>query len=204
MTEPLPPQLPKAKSSRRSRLFARAVIAVSAAVTLGFAALLGFRAVGVLRWFSVPTNAMSPAVKGGDNVLMRGRITPQRGDIIVFDTTDIPGLNAPGAPGQTYLKRLVGLPGETLRIADGQLYVDGQPMPMRNKEGEIHYTNNSFATYLRKADDTFTVPADSYFVLGDNSPNSADSRYWGPLQKTAVLGRIFYCYGPAARRGPVE
>jgi signal peptidase I len=58
--------------------------------------------------------------------------------------------------------------------------------------------------YLTKAGETVTVAADSYFVLGDNSANSADSRYWGFLKKSAVLGRIFYCYGPPERRGPVQ
>ncbi len=135
-------------------------------VTLAVLAAVGLRVGGILRPFSVPTNAMSPAVKGGDHVLMRGRITPRRGDIIVFDTTDIPGLSAPGFAGQIYLKRLVGLPGETLRIADGQLYVDGQPMPMRNKEGEIHYTNMPQAMYLSRAGETVTVPADSLLRPG--------------------------------------
>src|SRR4051812_29068045 len=126
MDDPLPPPFPPAPASRRSRLAMRAVIAFGVAVMLAVVALLGLRVGGILRPFNVPNNAMSPAVKGGDHVLMLGRITPRRGDIVVFDTTDIPGLNAPGSAGQIYLKRLVGLPGETLRIADGQLYVDGK------------------------------------------------------------------------------
>lgn len=204
MAAPLPPPLPQPSASRLSHLALRAIIAVSVVVLLTVATWTGLRVSGILRSFSVPTNAMSPAVKGGDHVLMRGRITPRRGDIVVFDTRDIPRLTQPGSRGQIYLKRLVGLPGETLSIAEGQLYVDGKPLPMRNKEGEINYTNMPGTMYLTKAGETVTVPADSYFVLGDNSPNSADSRYWGFLPKKSVLGRIFYCYGPTERRGPVQ
>ena len=147
---------------------------------------------------------MAPAIQAGDQVVMEHftylRHSPQRGDIVVFATDKIPGRS-----GQKYVKRMVGLPGETLRLSDGVLYANGEPISLRNKEGEIKYTfSPSFAKYLRNAQDTVTVPPGCYFVLGDNSQRSADSRMWGFLPATSVMGRIVWCYWPPAHVGRVE
>lgn len=197
----LPPPLPITNDSARSKFAFRALLTLATLFVLGVGTLFALRAGGAYRVFSTPANSMAPAVIKGDHVIMRGRITPHRGDIIVFDTSEIRGL---GGTHEFYLKRLVGLPGENLRIADGKLYVNGQVTPLRNKEGEIQYQNSPMAAYLNTAEATVIVPEDAYFVLGDNSPNSADSRYWGFVPKHSVIGRIFYCYTPAERRGPVE
>lgn len=204
MADSLPPPLPEPRAARRTSLTVRAIIVVCVFIGLCVVTLVALRVTGVLRPFSMPANSMSPAVNAGDQVLMRGHITPRRGDIIVFDTSDIPQLSPPGAEPQIYTKRLVGLPGETVRIADGRLFVNGQPMPMRNKDGEIRYQNDRRASYLSTAEETITVPPDSYFVLGDNSANSADSRFWGFVPAQSVLGRVTYCYGPPERRGKVQ
>ena len=155
-------------------LVALALVVAVATVTL--TALVITRQVRV---FSVPNAAMAPAIQAGDHVVMEHltylRHPPQRGDIMVFDTDEIPGLGR-----ETYVKRVVGLPGETLRLDNGALYVNGERTSLRNKAGEIKYASSpSLAKYLRSARDTVTVPPGCYFVLGDNSARSADRSVLG-------------------------
>ena len=171
-------------------------------------ALVALRLFGLLIPYSVPTAAMSPAIDAGDSILMEG-ITylgkkPKRGDIVVFKTDDI----RPGGPipqrGEIYMKRLVGFPGEKLRLADGILYVNEQPASFHNRDGEIHYPRLPGSTYLINDSQTVTVPEGCYFVLGDNSPHSADSRLWGFVPSKSVLGRAAFCYWPMRRMGSIK
>jgi signal peptidase I len=166
--------------------------------------LIGLVITRQVRSYSVPTAAMAPAIQAGDHVVMEHltywRHSPQRGDIAVFATDKIPRLGR-----QTYVKRLVGLPGETLRLNNGALYVNGERISLRNKAGEINYVFlPSFSKYLRNAKDTVTVPPGCYFVLGDNSERSADSRMWGFVPAASVVGRIVWCYWPIQNAGGVE
>ena len=106
---------------------------------LGFVALV---LLGFIRWYSFPSSSMNPTFQKQDVILMEGISylfeKPKRGDLIVFKTDGIPNLNmASGLSGQTYAKRLAGLPGEELRIADGKLYVNGTHVPLTNAGGEI-------------------------------------------------------------------
>lgn len=126
---------------------------------------------------------------------------PKRGDLIVFKTDGIPNLKmASGLSSQTYVKRLAGLPGEELRIADGKLYVNGTHVPLTNVEGEIKITNSSIGD-LSAPTGKVIVPEDHYFVLGDNSPNSSDSRYWGFVPASNIKGRMIFRLFPFDRIG---
>jgi len=104
--------------------------------------------------------------------------TPRRGDIVV--------LRPPDVAGQFYLKRIIGLPGETVEIHGGDVYVDGQ------------IVKEPWAT--RAFPDTEWGPArvgeGELFVLGDNRPGSRDSRHFGMLTRDHVVGRAFLCYWP--------
>jgi signal peptidase I len=204
-----PPSLPRAASNaskQRSRIFTVTMLVLSGCVGLAVVTLCALRVFGLLIPYTVPTAAMSPAIDAGDNILMEG-ITyltkkPARGDILVFKADDI--LKPLQGRGGIYVKRLVGLPGEKLRLAGGILYVNGQPMPIHNKGGEIHYTRLPGATYLTNDSQIVTVPDGSYFVLGDNPPHSEDSRLWGFVSGKTVLGRAAFCYWPMKRMGPVQ
>jgi signal peptidase I len=151
---------------------------------------------------------MTPAIAAGDHIFAEGFTywcrKPRRGDVLVFLTDGIPDMPR-SQQGQIYTKRLVGLPGETLHIEEGKLFVDGKPVTLSNAAGEIHYLPLPFSQpHLKSPTDRFTVPEGGYFVLGDNSTNSLDSRSWGVVPTENVIGRIWFCYWPLSRCGTVE
>src|SRR5690348_4132479 len=112
------PESPKAMLSRRSKL----LLALGCLPALCFVILIILRLCGLLRPFSVPTGAMTPAVSPGDHIMMEGftflRRQPCRGDIIVFKTDGIAML----PPGQFYVKRIAGEPGDHVQISEGKLF----------------------------------------------------------------------------------
>jgi len=128
---------------------------------------------------------------------------PRRGEIFVFETRDLPGTR-----GEFYIKRLAGVGGDTLQIKEPQLFVNGSLAGessflrvMTLKNGYHGYTNPSFgALYLRNPDDTFKVEKAHYFALGDNSGNSADSRWFGMVPHENLVGRSMLLYWPFSRR----
>ena len=165
---------------------------------------------GKTRLYSVPTKAMGPTIQPGDGVFTEDLSylvkKPERGDIVVFEIKGISKIMMPvGVGSHIYVHRLVGLPGEDLRITDGKLYVNGTHVPITNREGEIHYTNSgSGGSCLKSPTDTFKVPAGQYFVLGDTSPNSSDSRYWGCVPAENIKGKVVGIYWPVNRFGAVK
>ena len=166
-------------------------------------ALIVLRTCGLLRAFSVPTGAMTPAVSAGDHVMMEAMTfvtrNPRRGDVVVFRTDGIALL-----PSATfYVKRVAGEPGDHLRISDGKLFVNDKQVLLSNAAGPIVYDLPPHAeTFSPKLD--LTVPEGCYFVLGDNSTNSFDSRFWGSVPRGNILGRVSFCYWPPQRAGGVK
>ena len=101
---------------------------------------------------------------------------PQRGDIIIF--------SHPVVEGKTLVKRVIGLPGEQIEIKEGIVYIDDVPLD----EPYIQGTTSS----LSKRE----VPEGYYFVMGDNRPASSDSRSWGPIPESCIIGRAWLLYWP--------
>jgi signal peptidase I len=153
-------------------------------------------------------------VQAGDQVFV-DRMTyqfrdPASADVFVFRTTGIRriemGLN-PALGSQFYIKRLAGMPGQTLRIDPPNLFLDGTKATapqflrvMSREKGYTGYTNPKEAQYLSTTKETFTVPGKTFFALGDNSANSFDSRYWGIVPERNVIGRGFFVYWPFSER----
>ncbi len=152
-------------------------------------------------------------VDNGDFVLVNKLAynfsAPARGDVFVFRTTGISGIeDRPDFPkdlgSQHYIKRLAGLPGDTLRIISPQLFVNGKlatekgfARVMAGKDAYRGYSNPNFgALYLTDTDETLTVPPHTFFALGDNSFNSSDSRYWGFVPAANVTGKAFVAFWP--------
>jgi signal peptidase I len=146
---------------------------------------------------------MTPAVSAGDHIMMEG-ITflsrqPRRGDIVVFKTDGIATL----PPATIYLKRVAGEPGDHVRISGGKLFVNDKQVSLSNAIGEIAYDlPPSAATFSPQTD--VTVPSGYYYVLGDNSTNSFDSRFWGSVPRGNIIGRVSFCYWPPERVGGVK
>jgi len=139
---------------------------------------------------------------------------PQLGDVFVFKTTGIREIEAgldPAMGSQHYIKRLAGMPGDTLRIDPPNLFINGktpkQPMlerVMSSKDGYKGYSNGGESgppfRYLGSPTATFTIPPRSYFALGDNSYHSRDSRDWGVVPERNVAGQGFFVYWPFSSR----
>lgn len=153
-------------------------------------------------------------VQAGDQVFV-DRMTyqfrdPAGADVFVFKTTGIRRIEMnidPALGSQFYIKRLAGMPGETLRIDAPRLFLNGSvasQAPFRRvmsfENGYRGYSNPGTAQYLTTPEETFTVPPRAYFALGDNSYNSSDSRYWGIVPERNVIGRGFFVYWPFSER----
>ena len=114
---------------------------------------------------------------------------PERGDIVVFETPE-EAVERCGAGG-TFVKRLIGLPGDTIAQRSGVLRVNGAPL-------EESYVNGGSAglDFPER-----TLGADEYFMMGDNRGQSCDSRQWGPVSREDLIGPVFAVYWPPTRLG---
>ncbi len=166
-------------------------------------ALILLRVCGLVRPFSVPTGAMTPAVSAGDHIVMEGMTflsrQPRLGDIVVFKTDGIASL-----PSATiYVKRVAGKPGDHVRLSEGKLFINDKQVSLSNVVGEIAYDlPPRVGTFSLQTN--LTVPSGCYFVLGDNSTNSFDSRFWGSVPRANIIGRVSFCYWPPQRVGEVK
>jgi len=154
--------------------------------------------------FKIPTSSMVPTFKPGDRIFVNKFIygatiplvdirlpkirEPERGDIIVF--------TSPVERKKYLVKRLVGKPGDIIEIRDHRLRINGEPVREPQIFTKIDYYNmGEYAT----SHGSIKVPPESYFVLGDNSRNSVDSRYWGFVPKKNVAGKVFLIHWPIGR-----
>jgi signal peptidase I len=164
----------------------------------------------IVQAFKIPTGSMEPTLHGdpkrGDRVLVNKFIytlqKPKRGDIVVFKTVNIEGLDH----RKDYIKRLVGLPGDTLEIRRGHIYVNDQLLKEPEIFKNIYYTNTELMKRSQGTEGQYglrgekiRVPENSYFVLGDNSAVSRDSRYWGFVPAENLIGKAFLTYWPLNR-----
>ena len=141
---------------------------------------------------------------------------PKRGDVMVFNTEglEVRGTKLSDTSGYYYIKRLVGLPGDTLKIEKGFLYIkpkgDGKfhradeldarfEKIFSRKGGYQGYGNEPEASYLREGEE-YTVPDGHYFMLGDNTAFSMDGRYFGAVPRRNLVGRAFLVFWPFSRR----
>lgn len=126
-----------------------------------------------------------------DKVTYRFR-EPDRGDVIVF--------KAPNTNDEEFIKRIIVLPGETVSIKEGQIYINGRIL-------NENYLADGLITmpgaYLKEGVE-IKVPEESYVVLGDNRPYSSDSRAWGLITKDKITGRAWLIYWPISEFGTVE
>jgi signal peptidase I len=195
------------------------VLTVLAAVT--FLGVMGVMARGIARPFKIPTSAMSPTLQGdttdpqdrrrveksGDHIFVAMTAywfaKPKRGDIVVFRTDGIDGI-APAQRGQIYIKRVVALPEDRVSVEGDRLCISGKPLEEPPVFKKLDCPSLPIPQNLLADGKVFAVPADCYFVMGDNRGNSYDSRSWGPVPAKNIMGRATRIYWPPERAGNIE
>jgi signal peptidase I len=158
----------------------------------------------VFQAFKIPTGSMKPNLLVGDHLLvnkfvfapaasvLERAVLPmravERGDVVVF--------KFPEEPDRDFIKRVIGLPGDTLELRNQTVIINGMPLV----EPYSHYLfppveeGQSDGFDLRRKYGPVTVPAGHYFMMGDNRDDSQDSRYWGFLPQSYVKGRALFIY----------
>ena len=143
----------------------------------------------------VPTGSMENTIMPGDrlvgNRLAYWRDDPQRGDVIIF--------HYPDNEEELFVKRVIGLPGETVVIEEGKIYIDGSEKALPEEYLKEVWTEET-------GPDLFEVPDDSYLVLGDNRNDSWDARYWSNtyVDKDKILGEAVLIYFPFSHFGKLS
>ncbi|NEQ41247.1 MAG: signal peptidase I [Okeania sp. SIO3I5] len=144
----------------------------------------------------IPSNSMIPTLEIGDRLVIE-KVSynfhpPEAGDIIVFEPPQ--QLRRYGyGKNQAFIKRVIGLPGDIIRIEDGTVYVNDQPLSENYIAEPPEY---ALPTSVK-------VPEDQYFVMGDNRNNSNDSHVWGFLPRKNIIGRAIFRFWPYQRLGSV-
>lgn len=141
----------------------------------------------------VSGSSMYPTFKDGDYIIT-DKVSyrfeePQRGDVVVFKN--------PLDQSQDFIKRVIGLPGEKVKVQDGKVYLNDNPLVEPYLQPSIQTPSGAFM----KEGDEVTIPNDHYLAFGDNRPFSSDSRSWGFVTKDEIIGKVFLRYWPESEIG---
>jgi signal peptidase I len=116
---------------------------------------------------------------------------PERGDVIVF--------KPPISEDDEFIKRIVALPGETVKVENGRVYINGILLKESYLDEKLYTTSSSF---LHEGEE-YIIPQGQWIVMGDNRPHSSDSRSWGPITKKEITGKAWLVYWPLNEAGTV-
>jgi signal peptidase I len=169
--------------------------------------------------FFIPSSSMEPTLAVNDRVLVN-KLTmtfrePQRGEVVVFSESDpaddergaverfvdslVSGIGIAPPPEKDFIKRIIALPGETIEMRDGIIYIDGQPLP------EATHADGGYLSAPHYTDfGPVEVGPDEYFMMGDNRPSSSDSRQFGAIPEDRIIGRAFVVIWPLGRAAPLS
>jgi signal peptidase I len=146
--------------------------------------------------FIVPSDSMMPTLQAGDRLFMHrnARYHPQTGDIVIFEPPKaLQALLPPDKTDALFVKRIIGIPGQRVRVEAGQVFVNNHPL--------LEDYIQSVPLYELPDD---RVPSNHYFVLGDNRNQSGDSHIWGYVPRDRVLGKVYKIYWPPHRVRSLE
>lgn len=185
--------------------------------TVGLSVVL---AVGIRQFVAearyIPSGSMLPTLQINDRLIIDklgykfGE--PKRGDIVVFNPTEALSKDYKDA----FIKRIVGLPGETLEIRSGKVYVNGQPLKEKyvasesdpagpiNANSQQQLTKINCPSKMKFLAQPQTVPPESYLVLGDNRRHSYDGRCWGFVPRENIIGRAVFRFWPMNHLGTLD
>jgi signal peptidase I len=177
-----------AKQPTRRRRGRGGIVLGILSITLAVLVIIG------LRSFYIPSEAMAPTVQVGDRVLVNTLVydvgSPQRGDIIVFEDPNAvrPENTSSAEDEQHFIKRVIGIPGDVLEIREGAVFINGEQF---DEPSGVQLSTDSFGPV--------TVEEDMFFVMGDNRPNSADSRsVLGQIPEEMIVGKAFVLIRPSS------
>lgn len=164
-----------------------------------FQSLVVFAAIGTIIYLFVAQPhrvsgvSMFPNFHNADYIIT-DKITyrfsqPQRGDIVVFKN--------PKDPSQDFIKRVIGIPGDRVRVEREHVYLNGKFLEEPYLKPEVKTNSSSYLSESKEA----TVETENYIVMGDNRTHSSDSREWGQLAKGKIIGKVFFRYWPADKIG---
>jgi signal peptidase I len=199
----------------RARKRIRGLVELVVTVAVAVGAALVIQAL-LVKPYRIPSASMFPTLQEGQRILVNRLAShPGIGDVVVFhppsgaDNDFAAQCGNPGqgpghvqpcdrptqrASSQTFVKRVVGLPGDTLKIIHGDVYRNG----VRETGSYIQAcTDPASCTFPQ----TITVPKGTYYMMGDNRGDSDDSRYWGPVPQSWIIGAAFFTYWPPSRIG---
>jgi signal peptidase I len=207
----------KKAKNQRSGLGGFAELVVTVAIAVGLAFLIQ---AFIVKPYRIPSASMEPTLHIGQRILVNRLSThPRLGNVVVFHppagatpvnpldqsvcadadegTGHAAACDQPTAreSSQTFVKRVVGMPGDKLRIVNGHVFDNGKQehgsyiQPCNDDPGQCTFPK------------TITVPSGDYFMMGDNRDDSDDSRFWGPVPQKWIIGDAFFTYGPPDRLG---
>jgi len=141
--------------------------------------------------------SMDPTLKNReyvltDKVTYRWVHPPERGEIIVF--------HSPVRRDTDYIKRIIGLPGDTVKVDTGKVYINGEALPEPYLQKSV---TTDYGIFLREGVD-YKIQEGTYIVMGDNRSGSSDSREWGPIAKEEIVGKAWFRYWPFNRLGLID
>jgi signal peptidase I len=182
------PGRPAARSSSGARWLREGVIIVLVAV-LAAVLLREF----VVQTFYIPSGSMEPTLQVGDRIVVN-KLSYElhgvdRGDIVVFSRP--PQENCGGPEVNDLVKRVIGMPGDIVSVSGGYVYVDGRRLNetwLPSPEQGTTSPGPSGTPY--SLDRPYRVPGGDYFVMGDNRGDSCDSRWWGPIPHSLIVGKV--------------
>ncbi len=199
-------------SKQKSTVKSLVELVVTIAIAVGLALLIQ---AFIVKPYRIPSPSMVPTLEVGQRVLTNRLVNhPSVGDIVVFhppkgadpqppvcgnpmqggghdQPCDTP---TPAQSNQTFIKRVVGGPGDTIKITDGHVYRNG----VREKDSYIAPCGSDPSCTFQKS---IKIPPGDYFMMGDNRGESDDSRFWGPVPDKWVIGVAFATYWPPDRIG---
>ena len=207
-------RIPKPKSKAGGLIELVVIVALALGLALAIQAW-------IVKPYQIPSGSMEPTLDIGQRVLVNRFIyhfhEPKAGDIVVFhppegaesasecgvlvkkmqplETGEPCPKPTAGESSQTFIKRIVAVGGDTLSIKDGHPVVNGV------EKADEPYTRPCGSSSVCNLPKTITIPAGSFFMMGDNRGESDDSRYWGPVPKSWIIGEAFATYWPPDRIG---
>lgn len=155
----------------------------------------------VVQTYFIPSGSMEPTLDVGDHILVLKAAydftSPAVGDVIVFKAPQRERSSCDDPGVQDLVKRIIATPGDTIASEGNSIYLDGHKL----RQPWTH--NGQLGTSIAPLQHPIRVPANDYFVLGDNRPDSCDSRVWGFVPRSDIIGRAIFVYWPVSRIGTI-